>query len=173
MRKTIALSVLLAAADQALKALIRSYPQGTVLFSIPPVLEVTHRANTGAAFSLLAGHPLLVTLLSAALLGALCASMLRLLRMTQAARIALAFVIGGGAGNLIDRLAFGEVTDYIRLLFIRFPVFNLADMCITGGAVLLMLLALTGGLEGQPERTEGKHLTQKTQKAEETENSHE
>lgn len=156
---TIALSALLAAADQALKALIRTQPQGAVLFSVPPVLEITHRVNTGAAFSLLAGNPLLVTLLSAALLGALCAVMLRLLCPTRAARMALAFVIGGGAGNLIDRLVFGEVTDYIRLLFIRFPVFNLADVCITGGAALLMLLALTGRLE---ERTAKPAASQKT-----------
>ena len=96
--------------------------------------------------------------------------MLRVLHPTRTARIALAFVIGGGAGNLIDRLAFGEVTDYVRLLFIRFPVFNLADVCITGGAVLLMLLALTGRLEGQASETAWAHKTSGTKK---TENSHE
>ena len=165
-----ALSAFLAAADQALKALIRTHPQGAVLFSVPSILEITHRANTGAAFSLLAGNPLLVTLLSAALLAGLCAVMLRVLHPTRTARIALAFVIGGGAGNLIDRLAFGEVTDYVRLLFIRFPVFNLADVCITGGAVLLMLLALTGRLEGQASEAARAHKTQGTKK---TENSHE
>lgn len=166
MKGTIALAALLAAADQALKAMIRTQPQGAVLFSVPPILEITHRANTGAAFSLLSGNPLLVTLLSAVLLAALCAVMLRLLRPTRTARIALAFVIGGGAGNLIDRLAFGEVTDYIRLLLVRFPVFNFADICITGGALLLMLLAMTGRLEGRtsapaethrPKKTENRH----------------
>lgn len=170
MKGTITLAALLAAADQALKALIRTHPQGAVLFSVPSILEITHRANTGAAFSLLAGNPLLVTLLSAALLAGLCAVMLRVLHPTRTARIALAFVIGGGAGNLIDRLAFGEVTDYVRLLFIRFPVFNLADMCITGGAVLLMLLALTGRFEGQASETAWAHKTPETKK---TENSHE
>ena len=73
MKGTITLAALLAAADQALKALIRTHPQGAVLFSVPSILEITHRANTGAAFSLLAGNPLLVTLLSAALLAGLCA----------------------------------------------------------------------------------------------------
>lgn len=170
MKGTITLAALLAAADQALKALIRTHPQGAVLFSVPSILEITHRANTGAAFSLLAGNPLLVTLLSAALLAGLCAVMLRVLHPTRTARIALAFVIGGGAGNLIDRLAFGEVTDYVRLLFIRFPVFNLADVCITGGVVLLMLLALTGRLEGQASETAWAHKTPGTKK---TENSHE
>ena len=167
MKGTIALAALLAAADQALKAMIRTQPQGAVLFSVPPILEITHRANTGAAFSLLSGNPLLVTLLSAVLLAALCAVMLRLLCPTQTARIALAFVIGGGAGNLIDRLAFGEVTDYIRLLPVRFPVFNFADMCITGGALLLMLLALTGRLEGRPA------IPAETHRPKKTENGHE
>lgn len=163
MKGTIALAALLAAADQALKAMIRTQPQGAVLFSVPPILEITHRANTGAAFSLLSGNPLLVTLLSAVLLAALCAVMLRLLRPTRTARIALAFVIGGGAGNLIDRLAFGEVTDYIRLLLVRFPVFNFADICITGGALLLMLLAMTGRLEGRTSAPAETHRPKKTE----------
>lgn len=170
MKGLIALAALLAAADEALKALIRTQPQGAVLFSMPPIMEITHRANTGAAFSLLSGNPLLVTLLSAALLAALCAVMLRVLRLTRAARIALAFVIGGGAGNLIDRLVFGEVTDYIRLLFIRFPVFNLADMCITGGVAVLILLALTGRLEKQTDEEADARRLHTTEKAE---NSHE
>ena len=170
MKGTIALAVLLASADEALKALIRTQPQGAVLFSMPPILEITHRANTGAAFSLLSGNPLLVTLLSAALLAALCAVMLRALCPTRASRIALAFVIGGGMGNLIDRLAFGEVTDYVRLLFIRFPVFNLADMCITGGAAALILLAMTGRLEIQAADAADTQLPRTKEKAE---NSHE
>ena len=170
MKGTIALAVLLASADEALKALIRTQPQGAVLFSMPPILEITHRANTGAAFSLLSGNPLLVTLLSAALLTALCIVMLRALCPTRASRIALAFVIGGGMGNLIDRLAFGEVTDDIRLLFIRFPVFNLADMCITGGAAALILLAMTGRLEIQAADAADTRPPRTKEKAE---NSHE
>ena len=170
MKGTITLAALLAAADQALKALIRTHPQGAVLFSVPSILEITHRANTGAAFSLLAGNPLLVTLLSAALLAGLCAVMLRVLHPTRTARIALAFVIGGGAGNLIDRLLFGAVTDYVRLLFLRFPVFNLADISITVGVALLLLLAMTGRLEGQPDEPAENRLPQKTEK---TENCHE
>ncbi len=167
---TVALSALLAAADQAIKMLIRSHPQGAVLFSIPKILEITHRTNTGAAFSLFAENPMLVTLLSAALLVVLCAFMFRRLRPLRAARLALALVVGGGMGNLIDRLLFGAVTDYVRLLFLRFPVFNLADISITVGVALLLLLAMTGRLEGQPDEPAENRLPQKTEK---TENCHE
>ena len=147
MKRTIALAALIAASDQAVKALIRLQPQGAVLVRVPPFAEITHRFNTGAAFSLMSDSPILVTLLSLALLIALCAAVDRCFRPTRPARDALAFVIGGGAGNLIDRVLLGGVTDYIRLLFIRFPVFNLADICITCGVAALALLTLTGRLE--------------------------
>ena len=147
MKRTLALCALLAAADQAVKALIRTHPVGSVIFSAPPFFEITHRTNTGAAFSLLAGSPLAVTALSLVLLLALCAAAFRFLRPTRPARAAIACVLGGGVGNLADRLLFGEVTDYIRVLPLRFPVFNLADMCITGGVAVLILLTLTGRLE--------------------------
>lgn len=147
MKRTIALAALIAAADQAVKALIRLWPQGAVLVTVPPFFEITHRVNTGAAFSLMSGSPILVTVLSLVLFLALCTAAVRIFRPTRPARAALAFVIGGGAGNLADRLLLGGVTDYIRLLFIRFPVFNLADICITCGVAALILLTLTDRFE--------------------------
>ena len=56
-------------------------------------------------------------------------------------------MIGGGVGNLIDRIAYAGVTDYIRLLLFDFPIFNLADMAITGSIAVLLILLLTGRLE--------------------------
>ena len=50
-------------------------------------------------------------------------------------------------GNLIDRIAYAGVTDYIRLLLFDFPIFNLADMAITGSIAVLLILLLTGRLE--------------------------
>ncbi len=53
---------------------------------------------------------------------------------------ALLLVLGGGIGNLIDRVLNGEVVDYINLLFMRFAVFNFADICVCVGVALWVLV---------------------------------
>lgn len=147
MRRLCGISVLIAALDQAIKTIVRLYPPGAVILEMPGLLAITHSANTGAAFSLFAGHTALLAAVSAALLGAVCAYACLRLRLTRAAQTALACLLGGGLGNLIDRIAFSGVTDYIRLLFLDFPIFNLADIAITASVALLMALTLTGRLE--------------------------
>ena len=52
--------------------------------------------------------------------------------------ICLVLIFAGGLGNLIDRIAYGYVIDFIEPLFIHFPVFNFADCCITVGAFMLI-----------------------------------
>jgi len=58
---------------------------------------------------------------------------------------ALALVLAGGVGNLIDRIRCGYVVDFIELQFIDFAIFNAADIFITSGAVLLFIVLLLGG----------------------------
>lgn len=140
--KALLLIVAVAAADQFVKQLVRRAPQGT-LFEIPGVVRIVCRSNTGAAFSLFSGHTVLIAVLSASLLALLLWLLFKRMRLSSPARLALAFLVGGGAGNLIDRVLFGHVTDYIQTLFVKFPVFNLADICITASvAVLTVLLAV-------------------------------
>ena len=69
------------------------------------------------------------------------------MRLTRTAQTAICCMIGGGVGNLIDRIVYAGVTDYIRLLLFDFPVFNLADIAITGSGVVLLILILMGKLE--------------------------
>jgi len=59
--------------------------------------------------------------------------------------IAFAFVIGGGIGNLIDRIYYGSVTDFfqIRLGVLKTGIFNMADVSVTFGVLLILLLSLT------------------------------
>lgn len=142
-----ALSIL--AADQLIKQAVRRTPEGSVLLRVPGVVEITHCVNTGAAFSILTGKTMLLALLSFALLAALVIMFVRSTRLNRASEIIVAVLVGGGLGNLADRIVFGSVTDYIRLLIFRFPVFNLADICITCSILFLILELLTGRLDPQ------------------------
>ena len=155
MKRLICIGVPVIAADQAIKAVIRRQTPGQMIFDIPGVVAITPSFNTGAAFSLLTGQPMLLAVISAVLLLAFCLYVARRIRLTRAAETALCCLVSGGVGNLIDRIAFAGVTDYIRLLLFDFPVFNLADMAITGSIAVLIILLLTGKLENTAGEEDG------------------
>jgi len=140
-------SVPLVVMDQLIKLTIRGIPLGTVVFRLPPLFEITHCINTGAAFSLFSGYNAGLIFGSVLLICAVVYVFFYRVHLSLAAKAALSVLIGGGIGNLIDRFMFGCVTDYIRLLFMRFPVFNLADIAITVSAFALMILAFADKLE--------------------------
>ena len=133
--------------DQLIKAYIRRQMTGIVLFEIPGVAAIVPSFNTGAAFSLFSGQTTALALISAALLTAFCLCVHRVMRLTDAGETALCCLVGGGIGNLIDRIVFGGVTDYIRLLLFDFPIFNLADIAITCSVAALVALMFMGKLE--------------------------
>ena len=107
---------------------------------IPHVVELRFVLNQGMAFSLLSGKQLfLIAATSAALLLVAYALFFRS-RGKYLQQAALILVLGGGIGNLIDRVLNGEVVDYINLLFMRFAVFNFADICVCVGVALWVLV---------------------------------
>lgn len=63
-------------------------------------------------------------------------------KLTLLERVAWTLVLGGGIGNLIDRIATGVVVDYINVLFMNFAIFNFADICVCVGVGLLMVWVL-------------------------------
>jgi len=146
MRRMLLIPVLVAGADQYIKCQIRRLPAGVPFCSISGLFEIVPSVNTGAAFSVLSGNNFLIILLSALLLY-LCIYIGRTMHLTKPAMFACVVLLGGGIGNLIDRVLFGGVTDYIRLLFVQFPVFNLADIAITCSVFSLLLLLMTNRLE--------------------------
>lgn len=104
---------------------------------IPGVAQIAFVANRGISLGLLTGSSSWVlTLIGAA---ALAGAAYYLGRHVSGKwqRVCLGMVIGGGAGNLLDRLRLGYVTDFIDLLFVRFYVFNVADAMIVVGMILL------------------------------------
>ena len=148
-------SAALAAIDQAIKRIVSAYPDGAVLIDISPVFDVVHTMNTGAAFSLFSGNAVLLLVVTTLMLLVIAAFVLFAPKLSAAARFLLAALLGGGIGNWIDRLQTGLVTDYIRLQFVRFPVFNFADICISLSVVGMMFLLLFDRLEYHSGETHG------------------
>ncbi len=133
--------------DQLTKAVLRRTLE---LHEYRPVIDgflsISHVRNRGAAFGILseAGLPyqsVLLSLVSLLALGAIAVYALRLPPAARLPRLALALVLGGAIGNLIDRLRFGYVVDFIHVYWRQYfwPDFNLADSAISTGVVLLLL----------------------------------
>lgn len=92
--------------------------------------------NTGVAFSFLSDKPALVIVFTALVLSAVAAFLFLPQREKLPDRLCLALIFAGGFGNMLDRLLYGAVVDFIELTFIPFPVFNLADICVVMGTFL-------------------------------------
>lgn len=108
---------------------------------LPGIVELRYCLNDGMAFSMLAGKQgLLIGVTSVMLVAVLV--MLFVRKMPLAERIAWTLVLGGGVGNLIDRVLNGVVVDYINVLFMNFAIFNFADICVCVGVGLLILVLL-------------------------------
>ena len=120
-------------ADQVSKRLFASAPQSV--------------RNSGMAFSLLNGQNGLLTVVTTLTLLMLTVWLIAKPRSVEPlARFGLWMVVGGGIGNLVDRVRFGEVIDFIELPRVRFAIFNIADVFVVAGVCLAALSILTGGL---------------------------
>ena len=118
--------------DQLIKILVRKYSPDIVV--IRNFLELTFVKNTGAGFGILKGYlPLLIFLNIVALIFIIW--LLIYTKKSFLADISLAFILGGAIGNLLDRLIFGYVTDFISFTF--WPAFNIADSAVTVGVVMI------------------------------------
>jgi signal peptidase II len=141
----LALSVAVVALDQLTKFLIERHLAVFESVSVLPVLEITRLHNTGAAFSFLADEAGWQRWLFTAL--AIIVSIVLVLwlrRIDARARVlatAVALILGGAIGNVIDRVRLGHVIDFIYAHWDRhyFPAFNVADSAICVGAGLLLL----------------------------------
>jgi signal peptidase II len=133
--------------DQATKALVRGSLDTGERRELLPFLDLVNVRNSGVAFGFMAGGGALLVVGTAIALLALLAFFL-----THSQRplvwLPTGLLLGGAAGNLIDRAREGSVTDFIK--FPHFPAFNAADTAITLGVVALVLV-----LEGPGRRRDG------------------
>jgi len=132
-----------ACADLALKLI----PLGENGALLPGILHLTRLRNSGVAFGLRFLSPAL-TLAVTALLVLLMAGLLRGAAVSRLESVGAGLMLGGAFGNLMDRLLHGAVLDYLEPAFVNFPAFNLADACLTIGALLLALALLQSERKG-------------------------
>jgi signal peptidase II len=114
-----------------------------------PVLDdfvrITHIKNSGAVFGIMKGAGAYFTFFSVVAAGVLIIVLFFSRKTTALAKIALGLVLGGAVGNLVDRLRFGAVVDFMDIGInqrVRWPSFNVADLAITLGVVFLVVKTL-------------------------------
>ena len=135
--------LLIAAADQITKLLVReNIAYGGALPVIPGVVQLTYVRNSGAAFSMFRGGRWFFLALVVVFFAMSAVLVWKRIVSKPVERWALAAICGGALGNAIDRAVAGEVTDMIEPLFMKFAVFNVADIFITCGAILLIVSML-------------------------------
>ena len=136
----LAIIVGIIALDQISKVLVCAFLYGEQLSLIPGIFRFSYVENTGMAFGMLANHRWIFMLLSVVGIAAVAYYLYRY-QKTTIGRIALSMIIGGGIGNMIDRIFRGFVVDFID--FCAFPrlwawVFNIADAAVCVGAALFL-----------------------------------
>ena len=133
--------------DQLSKLAIRSsMSPGDSISVIGNFFRITYYRNTGAALSSLEGQrALLIAFSSLAMIAAFVFLMMYKGR-SKLLDWSLALIVAGGIGNLIDRIAFGYVTDMISFSIFP-PIFNIADIAVTVGCALMIIFVIFGDSE--------------------------
>lgn len=147
------LGLLVFVLDQIAKRVVEgALGLGESVAVIPGVLRLTHIKNPGGAFGILDGSQVIL-LAGSVLAVAVVLWMLLASPPSRLTALGCGLVLGGAAGNLLDRLTNGEVTDYADLQFWplrEWPIFNAADTAIVLGVALLLLAALLPGGDAGP-----------------------
>jgi len=141
------LPIVIVAVDQATKAMVRAaVPLHESVTIIPGFVDFTHVLNSGAAFGILNGadfpfKTVLIAVIAMAALVGVGTYAASLSHHQLIARLGLALIIGGAAGNLIDRVLAGSVVDFVDVYWRahHFWAFNVADSAISVGVAIMIL----------------------------------
>ena len=106
------------------------------------IFHLTYVRNTGAAFSMLSGQRIFLILLPLLIIAAILVFVIVKKPKNKLLLLSLSMIASGGIGNLIDRIRFGYVIDFFDFRLINFPVFNVADIFVTVGAAIFIILLL-------------------------------
>lgn len=128
-------------ADQTVKSIISQnmiLNENITVFN--NILSVTKIYNTGAAFGVFHDKTFLLAAFSVVVIISISVYLIRTYKsLNLLSTIAWGLVLGGTVGNFADRMSLGYVLDFIRLDFVNFPIFNIADLCINTGAALIII----------------------------------
>ena len=128
--------------DQIIKLLVmKLLNENQIISVIPNFFSLTYVKNTGAAFSILEGKLSLLIIISVMFITIIHEYIKKEENIPKISLISYGLILGGVFGNLLDRIIHQAVTDYLsfRLFNYYFPIFNLADICITCGILLLII----------------------------------
>lgn len=144
------LTISIVVMDQVSKYYAQTFLQGSP--SIPLIQDVfhlTYARNTGAAFSMFAGNQFLLKGVTAVIMIFLVGYLYKLTKEKGQIlfKVSLAFILGGGIGNLIDRIRLDYVIDYFDFTLINFAIFNVADSFVVIGTILLGYLLIFNKIE--------------------------
>lgn len=143
----IAVSSIMILLDQAIKKIIEAtLDLNTSVSIIDGFFNITHVQNNGAAFSMFQGNRLFLITVAILSLVLIIYMAFRDYDKTKLNKISYGLLIGGIIGNLIDRIFLGYVIDYLdfNIFGYNFPVFNLADIGIVVGIMVMMIIVIWG-----------------------------
>jgi len=110
---------------------------------IPGLINLYYTENDGAGFSIFQGKTVALTVITCIVVVCLAVYLFFALKQSEWLRISLVFITAGGIGNIVDRIAFGYVRDFIEFAFWKeFAVFNIADSFVTVGAFMLIIVLI-------------------------------
>lgn len=135
----IGIAILVALIDQVIKCFVVAYlkPVSTVN-AIPYILNLSYVENKGVAFGMFSNMRIVFIIVTSIVIVLFAYLLTKNYKNSKLFSVSAALIIGGGLGNLIDRIFVGYVVDYLALTFFP-PVCNFADYAITAGTVLLII----------------------------------
>jgi len=141
--KLLSWSVIIIIIDQLTKLLTKQFMQEKESISvIGDILRLTYIKNPGMAFGIQIGGKLFYTIFASIACVIILVYFFRLRPENFWARFALVSILGGALGNLIDRFIYSEVVDFIDVRIIRWPVFNFADIAVSVGMIILIVIVV-------------------------------
>lgn len=152
MKKVALLSLIVLVFDQILKFIIRSkLVLNETINVIANFFNITYVENDGAAWNILSGNKIILILIALLVLFFIFYYFVFNKKLNKIEVIAYSLFIGGLLGNLWDRVFIGRVIDYLdfKIFGYNFPVFNLADMCIVLGVLIIIINEIRGEINGE------------------------
>ena len=149
-KRFIIISIITVILDQLIKFIVKTNIHDEIVV-IPKFFYLTCVKNTGGAFSILSNNPYLLAVIGIIVIAGIVTYLIKKKINNNLELIAFSMLTGGIIGNLIDRIVFGGVYDYIGLIFgsYYYPIFNLADSLIVISIGILLIREIKGDKNGR------------------------